>query len=125
DYMDAIEYTLGRCYYDRARFAEATRPFARLAEIEGTTLRDDGLFLLGRSRYEIGDLERALLPMNELEQTMPDSNFVDNSQYWQARIYTDLHDCTSARAARDRLSAQSPSSSELPRANSYLAGHGC
>jgi TolA-binding protein len=125
DYLDSIEYTLGRCYYDRSRFADATRPFARLAEIEATTLRDDGLFLLGRSRYEIGDLQRALYPMNEIEQTLPDSSFVDNSQYWQARIYTDLHDCTSARAARDRLAVEFPTSSELSRANTYLAGHGC
>jgi len=125
DYLDAIEYTLGRCHYDRARFAEATGPFARLAEIKGTTLRDDGLFLLGRSRYELGDLVRALAPMNEIEQIIPTSTFVDNALYWQCRIYTDIHDCTSARAARDRLQAGFPTSSELPRANSYLAGHGC
>ena len=124
EYMDAIEYTLGRCFYDRSQFADAIRPFARLAEID-SSLRDDGLFMLGRSRYEVGDLSHALGPLIEIEHILPMSNFVDNALYWQTRIYTDLHDCASARAARDRLQTLFPTSSELPRANSYLAGHGC
>ena len=81
--------------------------------------------MLGRSRYELGDLLQALAPMNEIEQIIPASTFVDNALYWQSRIYTDMHDCASARAARDRLASGYPTSSELPRANSYLAGHGC
>jgi TolA-binding protein len=125
DYMDEIRYWLGRSFYDRAQYADAVGPFERLVTITGTTLRDDGLFMLGRSRYEIGELPGSLVPMQEIESAYPASNFVDNSLYWQSRIYTDLGDCTSAHAAADRLRAQFPTSSELPRADSYMAGHGC
>jgi TolA-binding protein len=125
EYMDSIRYYLGRAYYDRALFGDAVAPFERLIEIPTTTLRDDGLFLLGRSRYEIGHLPSSLPPMQEIESGYPASNFVDNCLYWQARIYTDLRDCDSARAAVDRLRTSFPTSSELTRATSYLASHGC
>jgi TolA-binding protein len=125
DYLDSTRFYLGRSYYDRELYADAVAPFARLVEIAETTLRDDGLFFLGRSRYEVGQVADALSPMQEIETAYPDSSYGDNCLYWQARIYADLADCASANAAVDRLRTGFPTSSELPRAETYLKDHGC
>jgi TolA-binding protein len=128
EYLDSARYYLGRSYYDRDMYAEAIAPLERLVGMV-TTLRDDGLFHLGRSEFETGSLTLALGHLHELETAYPypgpNSSFNDNSLYWQAHIHVDLGDCPSAIAATGRLVASQPASSELTRARSYLTSHHC
>jgi TolA-binding protein len=125
DYLAASRYYLGRSFYDRDMWTDAEAPLQRLTVMTGTTLLDDGWFYLARSQYELKDLPNALDGFSTIEVGFATSNYVDNALRYEAQVYTDQKDCTQAKAAVDRLRTQFPDSTELPKATSYLTGHGC
>jgi TolA-binding protein len=122
-YLDNARYYYARCAYDQSNFAVAVERFTNVLSIAGSSYTDDALYYGGRSEYELGSDAAALATFQRLVSEQPGSQYADNAQYYELRIYVDRGDCASAQPILDALRATTGQYATL--ASNYFTSNGC
>ena len=134
DIAPALVY-LGKSRMGQLNYTAAIASFRRvLAEFPTSVWRDDAQFQIGKSLYRQGEvltgttvpqdaakLNQAIVELKLVLSGYPSSAKIDNALLYLVRAYSELNDCSNARAYLQQMQQDYPSSTLLPYAQNHSA----
>ncbi len=80
------DYWIGECYFGKGDYTQAAAAFQRVFNYENSYKKDDATIMLGRSYYNMQDLNTAKTFFQELLDNYPDSEYVGKAKSWLGKI---------------------------------------
>ncbi len=105
------QYQQGVDLYEQEKYLEAISQFQGLIrDYADGKYADDGELYIGRSHYNLGELDQALADLDTLERDYPKGDTLDGAAYWRGVIYVAKSDTATALKHFQRVIDQFPKS---------------